>query len=372
MHLRKTLGAVALMATAMVGCSGRDEPPTDGGPDDGCTGVCSDGGTQSDGGTDGGADAGPRVCPAADNQGRGPIGQIRANAKQGDAVKLEHLVVVAVDDLTKGGQGDYISQFWVVDPCFPKEGIWIDKYYTDVPKPYAAKVGDELTIEGLFRHINPIGSDVNTVTSNAQEKTRDAYRASIKSAFQIGDPNIKGNLIITQTGTATVPADNTVPAGFGNSDGGTLQPNPEYMGARVHIPGPISITNANPPALKQRPDDPTNDVYLGFEVTGGVLVSNYKTFGVTFDGGTPRCDWRNVVNDGGTVTFTNGIRGVWDSYSFVGCADGGFTNPNDGGTYPSCSYAFRDAGMIPGTDNPYTHILYAQDCATDLPGTASP
>lgn len=367
MHLRKTLGAVVLMATAMVGCSGRDEPTADGGPDNGCTGACGqDGGTNTDGGTDGGV----RVCPAADAQGRGPIGQLRVNGHQGDAVKLDHLVVIAVDDLNRGSQGDYISQFWVVDPCFPKEGIWVDKYYTDATKNYAAQVGDELTVEGLFRHINPTGSDVNTLTTNAQEKTRNAYRPSIKSAFQIGDPNIKGNLVVTKTGTAQVPPDTTVPAGFGNANGGAAQPNPEFAGARIHIPGPISITNANPPALKQRPDNPDNNVHLGFEVTGGVLVSNYKTFGVTFDGGTPRCDWRNTVNDGGTVTFPNGIRGVWDSYSFVPCEDGGFTNPNDGGTYSSCSYSFRDAGVIPGTNNPYTYIVYPQDCATDLPGVS--
>ncbi|WP_224245902.1 hypothetical protein [Hyalangium gracile] len=368
MHLRKTLGAVALMAVAVVGCSGRDEEPTpDGGPN-GCTGVCN----QNDGGTDGGADAGPRVCPAADSQGRGPIGQLRANGKQGDAVKLDYVVVTAVDDNTRGGQGDYISQFWVVDPCFPKEGIWVDKYYTDVTKNYAAAVGDTVSIEGLFRRINPIGSDVNTTSSNAQEKTRNAYRPSLKSAFQIGDPNIKGSLIVTKTGTAPVPPDSTVPAGFGNAAGGTAQPNPEYGGARIHIPGPLTITNANPPALKQRPENPDSSIHLGFEVSGGVLVSNYKTFGVTFDGGTPRCDWRNVVNDGGTVSFPNGIRGVWDTYSLVGCADGGFTNPNDGGTYSSCTFSSRDAGAIPGTNNPYTYILYPQDCANDLPGVATP
>jgi hypothetical protein len=284
-------------------------------------------------------------------------------------VNLDHLVVIAVDDLYKGSAGDYITQFWVVDPCFPKEGIWVDKYYQDAPTKYAPAVGDELTVQGLFRHINPIGSDVNSGTaSKGQENTRDAYRAAIKSSFQIGDPNITGSLVITKTGTATVPADVTVPAGFGDANGGAAQPNPEYGGARVHIPGPLTITNANPPALKQRPDDPANTVHLGFEVTGGVLVSNYKTFGTTLDGGTPRCDWRNVVNDGGTVSFPNGIRGVWDTYTYVGCEDGGFTNPNDGGTYSSCSYSFRDAGAVPGTDNPYTFIVYPQDCATDLPG----
>jgi hypothetical protein len=92
-----------------------------------------------------------------------------------------------------------------------------------------------------------------------------------------------------------------------------------------------------------------------------VLVSNYKTFGVTLDGGSSRCDWRNVVTDGGTVSFPNGIRGVWDTYSYVPCTDGGFTFA-DGGTSTDCT------GYVPGTANNYTYILYPQDCATDLPG----
>ncbi|MBN1207099.1 MAG: hypothetical protein JXB05_19595 [Myxococcaceae bacterium] len=364
MQRRKTLGAVVLMATALMGCSGREDPDPDGGPN-GCTGVCS----QGDGGTDGGADAGPRVCPRPDSQGRGPIGQLRATGAQGRAVTLEYVVVIAVDDTTRGGQGDSISQFWVVDPCFKNEGLWVDKFYQDVPTKYEPQLGDVLRIEGVFRRINAIASDVNASNSERQLKTRNAYRPALKSAF--GLPNVSGSLVITQLGTAEVPVDNTVPAGFGDADGGAVAANPEFGGTRVHIPGPVSITNANPVALKQRPEDPENNVHLGFEVTGGVLVSNDKTFGETFDGGPPRCDWRNVVNDGGSVSFPNGIRGVWDTYSHVPCADGGFTNPEDGGTFSSCTYSFRDAGVVPGTDNPYTYILYPQDCAIDLPGVAS-
>ncbi|HVG62595.1 MAG TPA: hypothetical protein VNA24_28785 [Hyalangium sp.] len=363
MYLRTTLGAAVLVATVIMGCSDREDPVPDGGPGNGCTGVCN----QADGGsTD--PDGGARVCPAPDSQGRGPIGILRDTGTQGLAVKLEHVVVTAVDDLIRGAQGDFIAQFWVVDPCFPKEGIWVDKHYLDVPKPYAPQLGDELTIEGLFRHINATASDVNA--PNEQAKTRNAYRPALKSSFQIGVPNVSGSLVITKTGTVPVPQDVTVPPGFGNANGGVAKANPEYGGARVHIPGPLTLTNANPPALKQRPDNPEDGTYLGFEVTGGVLVSNDKTFGETFDGGRPRCDWRNVVNDGGMVSFPNGIRGVWDTYSHVPCADGGFNAP-DGGTFPSCSFSARDAGYIPGATNNYTYILYPQDCATDLPGVAS-
>lgn len=351
---RKTFGAAVLMAAAVIGCSGRDEPGTDGGPDNGCTGACN----QNDGGTNP-PDAGPRACPAADSQGRGRIGVLRATGTRGQPVKLDHLVVTVVDSVTRGSQGDYIAYFWAVDPCFPKEGIYIDKFYTDAVTTYRPQVGDELTIEGLYRQYNPTATDA--------DETRNAYRPVIKSDFRLGVPGVTGKLIITKTGTVPVPQDLTVPAGFGNANVGAAKANPEYGGARVHIPGPISVTNANPPALKQRPDSPEHGVYLGFEVTGGVLVNNYKTFGETRDGGSPRCDWRNTVNDGGTVSFPNGIRGVWDTYSSVGCADGGFTSA-DGGTFSSCGFAFRDAGTVPGTNNDYTYILYPQDCATDLPG----
>jgi hypothetical protein len=303
------------------------------------------------------------VCPAADAQGRGPIGHFRDTGKRGDVVKLDHLVITTVDSTTKGSQGDYIAYLWVVDPCYPKEGMYVDKYFTDPAKGYQPQVGDEVSIQGYYRQYYPTATDA--------DQTRNAYRPVFKSSFQIGDPSLTGNISITKTGTVPVPADNEVPAGFGNAHGGATKANPEYGGARVHIPGPISVTNANPFALKQRPDIQDSGTYLGFEVTGGVLVSNYKTFGETRDGGSPRCDWRTVVNDGGTVNFTNGIRGVWDTYSYVGCADGGLTLA-DGGTTSTCPNAYRDAGVVPGTNQDYTYILYPQDCANDLPGTVTP
>ena len=350
MHLRTTLAAAVLVATASIGCSGQGEPVPDGGPDNGCTGVCN----QPDGGTHN-PDGGARVCPQPDSQGRGPIGILRDTGTRGQAVRLEHLVVTAVDNTVRGNQGDYIAYFWAVDPCFPKEGIYVDKFFFDAVRNYQPQAGDEVTVEGLFRRYNNNASDA--------DESRHAYRPVIKSGFLLDVPEVTGNLVITKTGTVPVPQDLTVPAGFGNANAGADKANPEYGGARIHVPGLLSITNANPPALKQRPNDPEHGAYLGFEVTGGVLVSNYKTFGVTLDGGSSRCDWRNVVNDGGTVSFPNGIRGVWDTYSYVPCTDGGFTFA-DGGTSTNCS------GYVPGTANNYTYILYPQDCATDLPGVA--
>src|SRR3712207_8371322 len=37
------------------------------------------------------------------------------------------------------------------DPCFPKEGIYVDKFYTDATTNYLPQVGDELTVQGLYR-----------------------------------------------------------------------------------------------------------------------------------------------------------------------------------------------------------------------------
>lgn len=353
MNLRKFLGAAVLVSTALIGCSGRDDPEPDD-PNNGCTGVCNDGGT--DAGTDGGTDGGPRVCPQPDSNGRGPIGQLRETGNRGDKVKLERLVVTTVDSTSRGSQGDYIAYFWVVDPCFPKEGIYVDKFYTDPVGPYLPQVGDEVTIEGIYRRYNPRATDAN--------ETRHAYRPVLKSDFRLDVPGVSGNISITKTGTVAVPADITVPAGFGNANAGATKANPEYGGARVHIPGPITLTNADPPALRRRPDDPADTVHLGFEVTGGVLVNNYKTFGETRDGGTKRCDWRAVVLDGGSVSFPNGIRGVWDTYSNPPCVA---TTAADGGTL-SCGT--RDAGIVPGTNQDYTYMLYPQNCDTDLPGVA--
>lgn len=366
MQLRKTLGAAALVAAAamasMAGCGDSREPDEnmDAGP--GCAGACGDGGT--DAGTDVGADAGPdsgtpdagsRECPAPNADGKGPIGALRFTANRGQQVTLDEVVVVAVSQTTRGNQGDYIARFWVVDSCFPKEGIYVDKFFTDRANgatQYEPKVGDVLSISGLYREFNATGSD------NAPSE-RDAYRPVIKSSFGIG-PGITGSLVITVKGTTTPPADNTVPEGFGNAEGGAGQPNPELGGSRIHIPGPLTITNASPEAMKLRPEDPDSGTYTGFEVTGGILVGNYKTFGT--------CDWRGTVADGGSVTFPDGIRGVWDTYSNVPCLEGGMDAGSDGGLFFQCTR--EGDGVVPGTDNPYTYVVYPMDCPRDLAGDA--
>lgn len=271
-----------------------------------------------------------------------------AQAKQAvfctEHLRLRGVVVVAVDNAFRGSQGDYDTQFWVVDPNNPTQGIYVDKFFTDPPGPYNPQVGDVLDIDGY------IGTE-------SRFDDRVGYRFTLKSQFGCQAPNNQGKLEITKTGTATPPADNTAPSGFGNANGGQVQANRELAGTRVHIPGPIALVDPNPPPFKRVSAVSTDTVHFGFEISGGVLVNNYKTFGTTMDGGTPRCDWRAMANDGGTVTFPNGIRGVWDSYTHAPCADGGTSG---------CS--FRNAGSVPGTDASYTFVLYPQDCANDFAG----
>ncbi|NVI97284.1 hypothetical protein HV824_04020 [Myxococcus sp. AM009] len=363
MELRKTLGAAALITAAtmasVAGCSGRED---DGDPDPtsdaGCIGNCgADSGT--DAGTDAGLppeDAGPRICPEP-VEGKGPIGRLRESGTRGEAVTLDEVIVTAVSQMTRGNQGDYTARFWVVDSCFPTEGIFVDKFYTDETKAYGPVVGDVLRVQGLFRTFNAQATD------NAPNM-REAYRPVIKSAFRLDVTGATGNLVITKKGSGEPLPDNTVPEGFGDAEGGVAVPNPELGGTRVHIPGPLTITNATPAAMQQRPNEPENDTYLGFEVTGGILVANYKTYNVE------GCDVRAAAADGGTVTFENGLRGVWDTYSNVVCTDGGTTTTSDGGTAFQCNQ-YAD-GVVPGTTNPYTYVLIPTDCTTDMVGTVTP
>ena len=60
-----------------------------------------------------------------------------------------------------------------------------------------------------------------------------------------------------------------------------------------------------------------------------------------------------VLGDGGSGVFPLGVRGVWDTYTFVPCLDGG--------TGETCTPE-PDGG--PG--HRLTHILHPRDCDRDL------
>lgn len=274
----------------------------------------------------------------------GPLSVTIAQARQqpycANRVRVANVVVTAVDSVILGAQGDYSSTFWVADPSNAQNALMVTKFFQDTPGAYRPTLGDLVTIDGWFRGRGPF-------------EDRVGYRQNLSS----GCPGMTGQLNVTLVGTMVPPPDLVVPAGFGNSDGGVGKPNPNYAGARVRINGPLTLTQHSPQALHRVSAAGNADpVYFGFEVSGGILVNNYKTAGISSDAGV-KCDWRAMILDGGTVTFPNGIAGIWDTFTHAPCADGG--------TMANC---FRGSGLIPGTTNTFTFALFPQDCANDLAG----
>ncbi|AKQ67532.1 hypothetical protein A176_004444 [Myxococcus hansupus] len=346
MQLRKTLGAAALVTAAtmasMAGCSGRDDGP-DPVPDAGCVGTCTPDSGTGDAGT---GDAG--TGDAGTNPGDGGVQTVTIREarllEDRPQIILEGVVVTTVARVSTNAQG-VSADFWVADPNNPQDGIFVQKFRTDPPNTYVPVRGDVLTIQGY-------------VQNNSRFTDREGYRKVLKNNFDFRGTGEATPMTITKTNTMTAPNDVEVSItnGFGNSDGGSGRPNQEYLGARVHIQGPLTLTDANPTALKRLSAIEGDDIHYGFEVSGGVLVNNNTTFGTTQDGGTPRCDYRVIVNDGGSVTFPDGIRGVWDTYTHAPCVDGGTS------TF-SC---FNDAGVIPEANNTWTTALFPEGC-NDLP-----
>lgn len=310
----------------------------DGGTDGGSSSTRTDGGsTASDGGsqTDGGTTTGPRTVT---------IAQARSATPCTDYIKLQGVVITSIENKYQGDDGDWGGQFWVTDPANPLLGIYVDKYFLDSEGAYEPTVGDVVDLEGYVQRIRNFDD-------------REANRLVFKSQYGCSTKPNDGQLRITKKTPMTPLEDNVAPPDFGAAQDGEEKANPEYLGGRVYVMGPLELTNAMPLAFRNLSVNSDGGVYFGFEVTGGILVSNYKTFGTTRDGGAERCDWRAIASDGGPVKFPNGIRGVWDTYSHAPCE----TMYSDGG-------CFRSKGSVPGTDQNYTHILYPQDCATDLPG----
>lgn len=340
--LRKTLGTAALVAVAAAvtpaceshggegGFGGRDRP--------GCTGVCSeDGGTLADGGTQG--DAGSRVdAGAPPTPTEMSVAQAR-NALPGTWVKLRNVVIQTVESTGRGDAGESTGSFWVVDPANPKQGLWVYKSYRDSPTSYEVKVGDRIDLEGWVRHQDG------------------------REPFTAWRPRLV-DLVITRVGTLTPPSDHALSpsTGFGNADGGFGRPNPEYAGSRVHLTGPLSLTNPRPTAMRHVSDDPEDPRSFGFEVEGGILVHDARTAGGTDGGG---CDWRERALDGGSVVFPQGLRGVWETYTYAPCQDRASTDAG----------CLREPALVPGTALPdgggnlFTYVLHPQNCGTDLAGS---
>jgi hypothetical protein len=331
--LRKALGTTALGAVAAVtfsACASHE----DGGGDDlrdrpGCTGVCSGDGGAQNGGTvpdSGTSDAGSQTRPTEMS-----VAQAR-NASAGTWVKLKSVVIQTVEATDAG---DSQRSFWVVDPANPRQGLWVSKSLQDVPTSYVPKVGDRIDLEGW-------------VQPQDRFEPFTAYRPRLAHAGGTA------RLVITRLGTLTPPADHAVSpsTGFGNADGGFGRPNPEYAGSRVHITGPLALSDPNPRALRRLSADPEDPRFLGFEVEGGILVRD------------DTCDWRRKALDGGSVLFPGGIRGVWETYAYAPCQDRASADAG----------CVRDPARVPGTEGPdgganlFTYVLHPRDCETDLKG----
>ena len=346
--LSKTLGMMTLAAVA-VGCGGRETAPTS--PD--CTGACggeaSDagtrdagtpptGGTPSDGGTSSPADGGVQTAPREVT-----VSEARAQ-DYGAWVKMKGVVIQRVEYTKKGTSGtEWSGRYWVVDPANPKQGLWVYKFYTDTPADHEPKAGDVFDIEGYLHY-------------KGKFEQQSAYRPQLASRYYVD--GTQQPLRLTNLSTATPPADNevSVAGGFGDAKGGTNRPSPEYAGSRVHIAGPLTIKNLKPTAMHRVSSDAADTKYYGFEVEGGILVYNDPQY--------LNCGWRAKAEAGETVTFPNGLRGTWETYSFAACTDGS--------TSTNCS---KNPAEVPGTRQPgadignkFTYVLYPENCDKDLAG----
>ncbi|MBL8956426.1 MAG: hypothetical protein JNK82_36970 [Myxococcaceae bacterium] len=297
-------------------------------------------GATAGGNTAGGASAGGSTAGGSAGIPEMTIPQAKATAPCLQRVRVRGVVVTGVDDLDTSG-ANILARFWVADPANPASTMFVEKFYQDPPVAYVPVVGDLLDVEGYMHQM-----------SARQERI--GYRPVFKNQFNCPGGPTNGNITITVVGTTTPPASFTTFSGFGNAQGGTAKPNPTQASRRVHIPGPLTLTQAAPPAMRTSP--PTSG--RGYEVTGGILVADYRTFRA--DGG---CAWRDVATAGGTVTFPNGIDGVWDTYTHAPCYDGT--------TNCSLSVSARDAGFVPSTNNDFTYVLFPQSC-NDVPATVSP
>ena len=318
--------------------------------DAGCVGItCPTGGGTGGGVTGGGGGAAITTLQAA----RTAVFPAKVN--------LQGVVVTAISFARASGSITLCAgtstrgvnaSFWVADPGNPQVGMWVEKFRCDADPDYFPQVGDLLNLSGV-------------VGIESVFRQQDGYRVTVKSEYDFIANKPVGYvcalssappcqpLIITRTGARSPLVPTPVPANFGG--GGALQASPGFVGARVRIAGPLFVLDANPAVLHRISALPADNRYFGYALSNGVLVDNFRTFegALLEDGGVSHCDVRDVVNDGGTVSFPNGLIGVWDTYTHAPCTDGGIN-------LAACS---NFPGMIAGTDAGYTHVLYPTDCA---------
>ncbi|MDP1824704.1 MAG: hypothetical protein Q8L48_15725 [Archangium sp.] len=344
-----------------------------GGGGGGATGGGGGGGNVTGGGTGGGATGGGGGVTGGGTGGGGIPTTIQAakGSTFPTRVNLQGVVVTAISFArlsaastncaklaNDGGLSKGVNaSFWVADQNNAQFGIWVEKFRCDGDVDYFPQVGDIVNISGI------IGFE-----SSFQQQ--EGFRIMIKSEFDYIPSKPSGYVcdlsstppcepfVIEKVGTMAPLPVVDVPITFGAN--GAIKAEPTYSGVRVRIAGPLTIGDIDPMALKRISALPNDTRYFGFGLSNGVLVNNFRTFeGATVeDGGVSHCDVRYVVGDGGTVTFPNGIVGVWDTYTHATCTDGG----------TSLTSCFNNRGTVPGApDANYTNVLYPTDCSDLTP-----
>jgi hypothetical protein len=359
------MGCPRTMTKVDAGCVGITCPTVGGG-----TGGAGGGTTGGGGGATGGGGGTTGGGTGGGTQGDGGVPSTIAAAKMAtfpSKVALTGVVVTAVSfarasaaTTTCAGSSSkgVNASFWVADPSSAEQGIWVSKFRCDENVDYFPVVGDVLNISGI-------------IGFNSSFAQQEGYRVMVKSEFDFIPSKPSGYvcaptstppcepLVITKTGTMAPLPVVSKPITFGGN--GAIRTEQALRGVRIKIEGPLTVGNLNPEALHRVSALGANDTrYFGFELSNGVLVNNFRTFeGATLeDGGVSHCDVRNIVGDGGTVTFPNGIIGVWDTYTMSSCTDGG----------TSLTSCFNNKGTVPGVpDSGYTNVLYPTDCADYTP-----
>ncbi len=281
-------------------------------------------------------------------------------------VALQGVVVTAVSFARKststcaGTTPGVNASFWVADPSNSEIGVWVEKFHCDGDVEYFPQVGDILNVSGV------IGFE-----SNFQHQ--EGFRVMVKSQYDYISGKPQGYVcaatstppcepfIVTKTGSMAALPVPSKPITFGGGSG-AIKAEQGLRGARIKIDGPLTVADINPNFMHRVSAlGAADNVYYGFELSNGVLVNNFRTRdgAALEDGGISHCDVRWIVGDGGTVTFPNGIVGVWDTYTMSPC--------EDGGTNPYCGRNIK--GFVPGADAgvTYTNVLYPTDCADLTP-----
>jgi len=260
-------------------------------------------------------------------------------------------------------------------------GVMVHKYFNDNPRDYSPQKGDLLKVTGFHYE--------NYVTRNGQQHTthRFGYRREVGGQFYADGGSGKLQIVYLddKRPVHTLLIEN--PEEF-SADGGTAAPHDELRGARVHFPGPVSITDPTPtfmirynndltqPEGQQYFVDTSREYYEGYVLSNGVVVADafirgkfddLDSDGVKDPDEQFSCNFRLKAAEasvGSQVVFPEGVSGVWDSYTmvpFYTCAGG------------AQFYTCTEPGYIPSEDGGYLsdriNVLWPTHC-DDLDGGA--